>query len=41
MTMLADDSAVEAAVYCGDGILGGPALHVSRNTINLALADRL
>ena len=41
MTMLADDSAVEAAVYGGDGILGGPALHVSPSTISVALADRL
>jgi 3-hydroxyisobutyrate dehydrogenase-like beta-hydroxyacid dehydrogenase len=41
MTMLADDSAVEAAVYGEDGILGGLALHVSHSTISVALADRL
>jgi 3-hydroxyisobutyrate dehydrogenase-like beta-hydroxyacid dehydrogenase len=41
MTMLADDSAVEAAVYGEGGILGGPALHVSHSTISVALADRL
>ena len=41
MTMLADDAAVEAAVYGEDGILGGRALHVSHSTISVALADRL
>jgi 3-hydroxyisobutyrate dehydrogenase-like beta-hydroxyacid dehydrogenase len=41
MTMLADDSAVEAAVYGEGGILGSPALHVSHSTISVALADRL
>ena len=41
MTMLADDPAVEAAVYGKDGILGGPALHVSHSTISVALAERL
>ncbi len=41
MTMLADDAAVEAAVYGQDGVLGGPALHVSHSTISVALADRL
>ena len=41
MTMLADDSAVEAAVYGQGGILDGPALHVSHSTISVALADRL
>ena len=41
MTMLADDPAVEAAVYGKDGILGSPALHVSHSTISVALADRL
>lgn len=41
MTMLADDSAVETAVYGDNGILGGPALHVSHSTISVALADRL
>ena len=41
MTMLADDAAVEAAVYGQDGMLGGPALHVSHSTISVALADRL
>jgi 3-hydroxyisobutyrate dehydrogenase-like beta-hydroxyacid dehydrogenase len=41
LTMLADDLAVEAAVYGEDGILGSPALHVSHSTISVALADRL
>jgi 3-hydroxyisobutyrate dehydrogenase-like beta-hydroxyacid dehydrogenase len=41
MTMLADDPAVEAAVYGEGGILGSPALHVSHSTISVALADRL
>ena len=41
MTMLADDSTVEAAVYGQGGILDGPALHVSLSTISVALADRL
>jgi 3-hydroxyisobutyrate dehydrogenase-like beta-hydroxyacid dehydrogenase len=41
MTMLADDSAVETTVYGEDGILGGPALHVSHSTISVALAERL
>lgn len=41
MSMLADDHAVEAVVYGGDGILGAPALHVSHSTISIDLADRL
>ena len=41
MTMLADDSALEAVVYGDDGILNAPALHVSHSTIGVALADRL
>jgi len=41
MTMLADDTAVEAVVYGADGILAAPALHVSHSTISIALAERL
>ena len=41
MTMLADDSAVEAVVFGEGGIAGGPALHVGHSTIGVALADRL
>jgi 3-hydroxyisobutyrate dehydrogenase-like beta-hydroxyacid dehydrogenase len=41
MTMLADDSALEAVVYGEDGILDAPALHVSHSTISIALANRL
>lgn len=41
MTMLADDTALEAVVYGDDGILNAPALHVSHSTIGVALADRL
>ena len=41
MTMLADDSALEAVVYGQDGILGSPALHVSHSTISVTLAERL
>jgi 3-hydroxyisobutyrate dehydrogenase-like beta-hydroxyacid dehydrogenase len=41
MTMLADDAALESVVYGKDGILDGPALHVSHSTISIALADRL
>ena len=41
MTMLADDAAVEAAVYGEDCVLAGAALHVSPSTISVALADRL
>ncbi|KQN27107.1 6-phosphogluconate dehydrogenase [Sphingomonas sp. Leaf34] len=41
MTMLADDTALDAVVYGDDGILTAPALHVSHSTIGVALADRL
>lgn len=41
MTMLADDSAVEAVVFGKGGIAGGPALHVGHSTIGIALADPL
>jgi 3-hydroxyisobutyrate dehydrogenase-like beta-hydroxyacid dehydrogenase len=41
MTMLADDSALEAVVYGEDGILDAPALHVSHSTISIALGNRL
>jgi 3-hydroxyisobutyrate dehydrogenase-like beta-hydroxyacid dehydrogenase len=41
MTMLADDSALEAVVYGEDGILNAPALHVSHSTISMVLASRL
>jgi 3-hydroxyisobutyrate dehydrogenase-like beta-hydroxyacid dehydrogenase len=41
MTMLADDTALEAVVYGDGGILTAPALHVSHSTIGVALADRL
>jgi 3-hydroxyisobutyrate dehydrogenase-like beta-hydroxyacid dehydrogenase len=41
MTMLADDSALEAVVYGQGGILGSPAVHVSHSTISVPLAERL
>ena len=43
MTMLADDSAVEAVVFGNGGILtaGGDAIHISHSTISPALVDRL
>jgi 3-hydroxyisobutyrate dehydrogenase-like beta-hydroxyacid dehydrogenase len=41
MTMLADDSAVEAVVSGAEGIGTAPALHVSHSTIGVALAERL
>jgi 3-hydroxyisobutyrate dehydrogenase-like beta-hydroxyacid dehydrogenase len=42
-TMLADDPAVEAVTFGGDGILSAPgqAIHVSHSTISVALAERL
>lgn len=42
LTMLADDTAVEAVTFGADGILAaGAVTHVSLGTIGLALADRL
>ena len=41
MTMLADDTALQAVIYGEGGILGCPALHVSHSTISVALADQL
>jgi uracil-DNA glycosylase family 4 len=44
ITMLADDAAVEAAVFSPDGILEAlepGAIHISMSTISLALAERL
>jgi len=44
ITMLADDAAVEAAVFDADGILGAlssGAVHVSMSTISVALSQRL
>jgi 3-hydroxyisobutyrate dehydrogenase-like beta-hydroxyacid dehydrogenase len=44
ITMLADDAAVEAAVFGPDGILKAlapGAIHISMSTISLALAERL
>jgi len=44
ITMLADDAAVEAAVFGPDGILDAlapGAIHISMSTISLALAERL
>ena len=44
ITMLADDPALEAAVFGDDGIIGRlatQAIHVSMSTISVALAERL
>jgi len=44
LTMLADDAAVEAAVFANDGILASLSrggIHVSCSTISVALSDRL
>jgi len=44
VTMLADDGAVEAALFGEDGVIGGlrkGAIHVSMSTISVALSDRL
>ena len=44
ITMLADDPALEAAVFGDDGIIGRlapEAIHVSMSTISVALAERL
>lgn len=41
LTMVADDAAVEEAVFGANGILGEAAMHVSLSTIGVALAERL
>ncbi len=44
ITMLADDDAVEMAVYGGGGIIGSlstGAIHISSSTISVALSERL
>lgn len=44
ITMLADDAAVESAVFARDGVLEAlspSAIHISMSTISVALAERL
>src|SRR5438132_10473813 len=44
MTMLADDSAVEAVVFGDQGVIGSlgqGAIHISMSTISVALSERL